>query len=202
MKVDKGFIEKHNIIIELENGKCEGNLEEYLEDYKMGGVWALFGKEFDNNDQWFCLQVAKTENIAGEIKRDISCLKSEIDPEKEKIEKNYVNQFGKHMFSYNEYPSSREYLYSEIAKIYKYLIFICVSKENDAAKRSAIETYFAWMARALYWRNGRAYKKEKNYSKDALDKIQSSKFMNINLDVTVQKNLDSFFEEFSNNKMD
>lgn len=198
MKVDKELIEKYNIIIELENGEWKGNLE----DYKMGGVWALFGKEFDNNDQWFCLQVAKTENIAGEIRTNISYLKPKMELEKRNIEKDYVNQFGKHMFSYNEYPSSREYLYSEIAENYKYLIFICVSKENDAAKRSAIETYFAWRTRALYWRNGRAYKEKKNYSEDVLDKIQSSKFVDINLDGTVQKKLDSFFEEFSNKKMD
>lgn len=198
MKKDKEFLEKYNIIIELENGEWEGNLE----DYKMGGVWALFGKESDKNVQWICLQVAKTENIAGEIKTDINCLKPRIDPEKRKIEKNYVNQFGKHMFSYNEYPSSREYLYSEIADKYKYLIFICVSKEKDAAKRLAIEKYFAWRARALYWRNGGAYKEEKDYSEDDLNKIQDGKFMDMNLDATIKKDLDSFFEEVSNMEID
>ena len=164
-----------------------------LEKYKKKGVWALFGKKFGENVPWICLQVAKTTNIADEIKKDINCLKPSIDEKIKENKKNYVNQFGNIMFEYNdyEYPSSREHLYNKIACEYNTLMFICVSEEDKSAKRLDIEKYFAWRARALYWRNGGPYKKEKNYSEDDLNKIQEDTFMDIKLDEKIKENLDS-----------
>lgn len=102
MEVYKEFLEKQNIIIKLEDEKWEGNLE----DYNIGGIWALFGKKSENNDTWFCLQVGQTENIADEIKADKKCLEAKkdgleadkkcLDPTIDKLRtKHYVNQFGK-----------------------------------------------------------------------------------------------------------
>ena len=189
-------LKKNGGVWDLFEKKPDENVQKKLEKYKKKGVWALFGKKFGENVPWICLQVAKTTNIADEIKKDINCLKPSIDEKIKENKKNYVNQFGNIMFEYNdyEYPSSREHLYNKIACEYNTLMFICVSEEANSAKRLDIEKYFAWRARALYWRNGGPYKKEKNYSEDDLNKIQEDTFMDIKLDEKIKKNLDSWFD--------
>lgn len=195
MEVDKEFLEKQDIIIKLEDEKWVGNLE----DYNLGGIWALFGKKAEDNDIWFCLHVGQTRNIADEISANIKCLDAELD---ELRIKHYVNQFGKEMFSYDEYPTCREQIYNKIMEEYEDLIFICVYKEDDNKKRIDIEKYYAWNTYPLYWRNGGPYKEAKNYSEAMLDKIKNEVINNMSLDDNIRKIIDSFLEHSSNKQIE
>lgn len=193
MKEDKGFIDKWNIIEYMEDKNWVGNLE----DYSIGGVWALFGKkkeETNKNDEWFCLQVAKTRDIEDEISEDMTYLKIKKHNEGEK---NYVNQFGEKMFDYTarEIVNSniREVEYSDIMSKYKNLLFICVCEESDKTKRTAIERYFAWNAHALYWRNGRPYKGAKYYPEKKLNEARIGINKKIGLNDDIKKDIDSFW---------
>ncbi|AQR93398.1 hypothetical protein [Clostridium saccharoperbutylacetonicum] len=193
MEVDKRFLDEQDIITELNNPERERNLE----DYNIGGVWALFGKKKrKNNNTWFCLQVAQTGNIKKEIIADIKCLESKTDMKRKK--KSYVNQFGEEMFFYYEYPSCREQLYNEIMKKYESLVFICVCKGDDIPERKKIEKYFAWNAHALYWRNGGAYTEAKNYQESKLNEMKKEIINEIinnkDLDNVIPKIRDLFFK--------
>lgn len=112
----------------------------------------------------------------------------------EKIEKNYINQFGRFMFSYNVFPSSRAFLYNDIAKKYKKLKFICVSMEENLKIRSDIEMFFAWKSKPLYWRNGGPFKVEQTLD-DVLEQIENDKLRNLDIDEELKKELKSILSE-------
>ena len=69
---------------------CDLHNEIELNEYrKQAGVWALYAKK---NNLWECVQVAKTDNIASEIRIDIERIKNEV--EEKPVKKTYYNQFG------------------------------------------------------------------------------------------------------------
>lgn len=164
---------KIEIILELDDKGWNGDLKQF----QTAGVWALFGKKKKEIKNWDCLQVAKTINIAKEIKADKDCLVSETNLKNRK--KKYINQFGNEMFSFETSPSCREFLYNKIAKEYEFLKFICISREEKAEVRTDIEMYFSWKVRPLYWRNGGTYKEDKNFSEEILKEIEKDKLKNI-----------------------
>ncbi|HFR3775175.1 TPA: hypothetical protein ACHVGQ_001414 [Streptococcus suis] len=138
-----------------------------IEKFAIPGVWTLFGKrklissENDSisiDDRYYCLQVASTKNIKDEILKDKELLKTQIctDP----VIKNYVNQFKEKLFEYPEYPSVREYLYSEISQYFSKdaIVFLLICQEDNSDVRKKIEKVFAHKTKAIYWRNGGSFK--------------------------------------------
>lgn len=188
LTVSKEFFEKSDIkIIEI-NFSSETNNWQYapdnnsLETYKkINGVWALFGEE--KNEKWSCLQVAKTTDIGKEIESDIACLKKELIPTINEIDRvNYINRFGRKIFEHKEYtyPSVREFVYNDIAKKYDHLIFVCVGKTDNEVEKRAMEVYFAWKTKAIYWRNGRKHIKEPEFADKEFEKREENILSNIN----------------------
>ncbi|MBA4698452.1 MAG: hypothetical protein H2212_03380 [Ruminococcus sp.] len=191
MEVHKETLEQQDIIVKQESERWEGNLK----GYKIGGIWALFGRKPESNDTWFCLQVGQTKNISVEISADIKYLDIKTNQVKKKC---YVNQFGKEIFHYDEYPSYQELLYKKIRAEYENLIFICIYKEEDIEKRRDIEKYFAWNAYPLYWRNGGSYREKKEYSEDELAQIKNGFLSDIKLNDDIRKTIDSFLKDSLN----
>lgn len=188
MKISKAFFEDKNIITELEDGNWKGNME----SYKIGGVWALYGEKNESSDEWICLQVGQTINIAVEIEADIERMKQKInDPRK----KSYVNQFGKELFCYDEYFSVQEILYTKIITEYKQLKFLCVYETSNSEIRKNIEKYFAWNTYPLYWRNGGPYRKDKEYSESKLKEMKDNVISGIKLENDILKKINLFFEQ-------
>lgn len=149
----------------------------------------MLGKSKDK-EQWFCLQVAKTTNIAKEIASDITCMQ-EINSTG--TEKNYVNQFGKFRFSHAKNDFVRDIEYSEIRRKYKDLIFVCVCLEDNNKMKSQVEKYFAWKTQALYWRNGRPYKNEKAISVNYLKEVRNNVCLG---DAKIKKDIDNFLLKY------
>lgn len=192
-------IGEHNVkILEIEDNQFKGigNLDTSLEKFKkVSGVWAILGKETEKNDKWIWLQVAKTNDIAWEIKRDIERLNTKLEEKIIILKKDYYNRFNQKMFRYTDYlcTSSKEYLYHEIASKYKYLKFILVGLAEDDYTRTGIEVYFAWKTRALYWRNGRSFKKDYKFSEEDI-LIEQKKQLN-KISSQIKKDIDIFFEK-------
>lgn len=139
-----------------------GEGEEIIARYKnVPGVWILVGRRKVTGKPCLeCLQVAKCNDIGGEINRDTFYLKAE---KSEPVPKDYVNQFGEHIFEYREYPNRAKLLYKDIAENYKDLIFICVAygdELKDDSLRKDIEKYVAYRTLCRYWVNGGQYKKK------------------------------------------
>lgn len=128
--------------------------DETIKAYMLYGVWVLFG--YKENESWKCLQVGQANNIGKEILSDINCILGNIEFD---IERQYVNQFGEIVkgYTYHIYLTPREQIYRQIGKEYNRFIFVCVCCDDKVNKR-AIEKYVAWKFRALFWRNGRAFK--------------------------------------------
>ena len=197
--VSKEFLEKSNIkIIEIKYN-LKTNVWQYLPDKnlletykKVNGVWAMFGEE--KNKKWSCLQVAKTTDIRKEIKSDIVCLKKELIPTIKEIDgANYINRFGRKIFENKEYiyTSVEEFVYNDIAKKYDHLIFVCVGKTENEEEKRAMEVYFAWKTKAIYWRNGNKYKGEPEFVyKDFVNREE--KILN-NINYEIKKNLNERF---------
>lgn len=186
------------------SGKQENNIET---PYKNApGVWILLGKEQDNTPL-VCLQVGQSKNIGGEIDRDISYLNDEpLEP----TSKEYVNQFGKRMFSYEEYPNRTKILYNKIAEKYNYFIFVCIAQgeglKHDSLRKD-IEKYIAYKTSCLYWVNGGQYKKEKNEQeieliKRACKEECAALFENIKRDYENADILNKFLDELTAGKID
>ena len=139
-----------------------GEGKEIIAWYKnVPGVWILVGRRKVTGKPCLeCLQVAKCKDIGGEIDRDTRYLKAEKFESEEKI---YVNQFGEHIFKYDEYPNRAKWLYKNIAENYKDLIFICVAygdELKDDGLRKDIEKYVAYRTLCRYWVNGGQYKEK------------------------------------------
>ncbi|EOT40435.1 hypothetical protein [Enterococcus columbae] len=86
-----------------------------LDGLNVSGVWELIGQKAD---QWYWLQLAGTDNMKVEIKKDWQLLLSDSKTDRKDIF--YVNQFKKKLFSYPDHPSIREYLYSDYIKFRRY----------------------------------------------------------------------------------
>ncbi|HFU4204666.1 TPA: hypothetical protein ACGO8I_000358 [Streptococcus suis] len=138
-----------------------------IETFAIPGVWALFGKrkltssENDSisiDDRYYCLQVATTKNIKDEVLKDRELLETQICTKP--VKKNYVNQFKEKLFEYPEYPSVREYLYSEISQHFSKddFVFLLICQEDNSDVRKKIEKVFAHKTKAIYWRNGGSFK--------------------------------------------
>lgn len=159
------------VIIELDNGKR--NSTDNLDKCKgKSGVWALIGKNCEK-DRWICLNVGINKNIGNEICQDIEYMniKNKI------ISKNYINQFGESLFSYDDYANNpcRSKLYKEIKEKYSKLRFICIGWcIDDKKEREKIEGHFAWMTRAKYWRNGGPFKDDPAKKKYNFDEIEAN----------------------------
>ena len=70
-----------------------------INNFNMPGVWALFGKRNDDNDnKWYCLQVGQTACIKNEIQKDMKLLNEKLNNNGTEIP--YVNQFGEELFLY------------------------------------------------------------------------------------------------------
>lgn len=157
---------KENVIAQW-NEQSE-KVELIIKPEKVPGVWILIGKEKKRyKSPWVCLQVAQTKNSGREIVKDISYLNlkdKNNQPVQISNEKNYVNQFGEFMFSYDEQLNRRKILYKKIDEKYEFLTFICVAYgeglEDDKLRKN-IEKYVAYKTLCLYWVNGRPYKKGK-----------------------------------------
>ena len=132
--------------------------EANINNYKDGGVWALFGKrKIASDNKWYCLQVASTRCIYEEIKKDYILLEKEEIECAEAIP--YINYFGEKVFSYPAHPTTREYLYTQyIKELFEDFKFVIVCIENDIDKRKEIERAIAINTKAIFWRNGRPYK--------------------------------------------
>lgn len=141
--------------------------DENIKKYQSPGVWALFGQNEEKT--WLCLQVGQSNNIGLEIKSDIQCISGNI---KEQTKKAYINQFGNVVngYEYNIYLTPREQIYKKIGEKYKEFVFICICC-GDAYKnnKKLIEKYVAWKLRALFWRNGGAFKYQKNNIEEPKD---------------------------------
>lgn len=130
--------------------------DEELRNYQFPGVWVLFGRNKGN--PWLCLQVGQSNNIGIEIKSDIQCIVGNIE---EQTKRTYINQFGKAVkgYEYTIYLTPREQIYKKLGERYKDFAFICIccgaAYKDD---KKLIEKYVAWKLRALFWRNGGAYK--------------------------------------------
>lgn len=157
----------------------ESNIEELSrkvlcnEIYNRPGVWALYGKK--NEEQWTCLEVAKTANIKTEINSAIYIL---ITPENPKCKKctetyrakrkfeNISAEFNVHkckrcehtdnlrLKSWKRNPRYIDKYKHMIEQGYKRLKFICVcmSEEmyNDKSRKE-VERNYAKENTPLYW---------------------------------------------------
>ena len=134
----------------------ENNIHKY---FNKSGIWILLGMAFDD-DKFVSLNVGKSKAMGQEILYDISCLnhlKISDDGERD-----YINQFGESCkFKWNT-GLTQEYLYPNLAKIYKKLLFIKVvdaGKNDTDTELRAKEKVLAEKYHALYWRNGKVYDK-------------------------------------------
>lgn len=149
------------------------NMKESVEQARLGkgnvsGVWALFGKSKHNPQDWICLQVAKAKDIFAEVKVDCNLINS--SDEICLSERTYINQFGEKCFPYYEYSSCRKQLYRSIRDTFSDLTFVCVGLEDDSKARAKLESDFAWLTCAKFWRNGGSFKEERNnYYQDTYD---------------------------------
>lgn len=144
-------------IVEIE--KLKDISKESLSDCKTYGVWGLLGRKKD--EQWKWLQVGQSNNIGLEIISDVQCISGEITQDNDR---SYINQFGQVVngYTYNVYLSAREQIYKCIGENFTDFIFVCVCcGEEYKDSKMAIEKYVAWKTRALFWRNGRAFKEPK-----------------------------------------
>ena len=177
------------VIVDLKNGEISGSNN--LENYKqISGVWALIGRN-NEEDNWVCLNVGVNKDISTEISLDIEYMniKNKI------IRKNYTNQFGEKLFSYNdyEYDYYRSEIYKDIKEKYTKLRFICVGWcIDDNGERKKIEKHFAWMTRAKYWRNGRPYKNMPEKGKCDFDEIEAKHVNDNNLKQKLQKIIEKY----------
>ena len=135
--------------------------EENMKPYMSHGVWILFGRK--KEQLWTCLQIGQSSNIGLEIISDVECLsgKRKISEDKTKC---YINQFGKVVkgYEYHVYSTPREQIYTKMGKEYKEFVFVCICcGKNYKDNKKLIEKYAAWKLRALFWRNGRPFKVEK-----------------------------------------
>lgn len=141
--------------------------DESLKKYKAPGVWVLFGRNEDKI--WLCLQVGQSNDIGSEIKSDVQCISGNI---KEQTNRTYINQFGNVVngYRYNIYLTPREQIYKQIGEKYLEFVFICICCGNDCKdKKKSIEKYVAWKFRALFWRNGGAFKNQNDNVKEPQD---------------------------------
>lgn len=190
LTVPNTFFEELDIIIET-NYNFEIKDWQYLPDKnsletykKVNGVWAMFGEE--KNKVWSCLQVAKTTDIGKEIKSDIVCLKKELISTIKEIDRvNYINQFGRKIFTHKEYiyTSVKEFVYNNIAKKYNHLIFVCVGKTDNEEEKRAMEIYFAWKTKAIYWRNGNKYREEPEFVAEDFKNREEAILNNIDCEI-------------------
>ena len=177
------------VIIELNNG--ERNSTDNLDKCKgKSGVWALIGKKSEE-DEWICLNVGVNKDIGKEICLDIEYMniKNKI------ISKNYINQFGELIFSYNnyEYDHYRSEIYKDIKEKYSKLRFICIGWcIDDNKERRKIEGHFAWMTRAKYWRNGGPFQNVPEKVEYDFDKIESEHVYDNNLKQKLQKIIEKY----------
>lgn len=126
---------------------------EYTMSGKASGVWCLLGEKADS---LIVVQVGQSKNIKAEITADIKLLNSKP----ECVEKDYINQCGKKVFSYIEYPSVRELVYEKIRNDYNNLMFVVIYEADNVKNIKMIESYFAYSSEALFWRNGKPFTNE------------------------------------------
>lgn len=154
----------------IEIDELQDITDESIKGYMSHGVWVLFGRK--EEQLWICLQVGQSYNIGSEIVSDVKCLSGEIEVRKEE----YINQFGNIVkgYEYYVYLTPREQIYKKIGEEYNDFVFACICcGENYKDNKKAIEKYAAWKLRALFWRNGRPFKKvpENVEEPEDIDKI-------------------------------
>lgn len=138
-----------------------GDIEKRINEIKgKSGVWFLLGRE-NESSPLVCLQVAQKDNIGNEIENDVRYLRTKVlKPGK----KEYVNQFGEKQFDYEDWGQYRaRKLYYNIAHKYSDLTFVCIWDEKifeDKSNRELLEKYIAYKTKAVFWVNGRPFKKE------------------------------------------
>ncbi len=131
--------------------ECNGIQKEEFKTECIGlkGIWALYGK--NENSEYECLNVGKSQNIGDEIVFDLGCY--HFIPFREDGTKLYINQSREYCgFKYKP-RHVQEYLYPYIASKYSCIKFVYVGKENDMAQ----EKKYAEKNHAVFWRNGRPY---------------------------------------------
>lgn len=194
-------------IREIDTTKWSEEKENNIAQYKnVPGVWILVGKE-QANTPLVCLQVAQTKDIGREVARDISYLKTEAS---HSAPKEYVNQFGECMFSYENYPSRTEILYKKMAEKYRHFALICVAhgeKLKDDRLRKNIEKYVAYKTLCPYWVNGGQYKKKDDEEvksiKEACKEECDTLFEKIKSDYQEKANsLNQFLDDFINGEIE
>lgn len=165
------IVEPHFIEREMLKDITEENMKAYMSH----GVWALFGRK--KEQLWTCLQVGQSGNIGSEIISDVECLSGKRAV-REDEEYSYINQFGNVVegYGYYVYLTPREQIYKKIGEEYNDFVFVCICcGENYKDNKKSIEKYAAWKLRALFWRNGRPFKKvrEDVEEPEDIDKIDS-----------------------------
>ena len=159
-------MDKNNIIYsKLGDGTEINNIWNYI---CKQGVWALYGKK-DLNSKYICLNVGKSVDIGREILYDVACM--HFLTQSGNGTQEYINQFGEYQGFNSESGWTQEYLYP-ILDEYVEKIFVYVYDKSC----SQHEKEFAWLTKAKYWRNGKAFTKEKdNYYEENKKEVLKDK---------------------------
>lgn len=172
--------------------KFQDVTDESIKDYMSYGVWVLFG--YKESESWKCLQVGQSNNIGIEILSDINCISGNIEID---TKRQYVNQFGEIVegYEYHIYLTPREQIYRQIGTEYNGFIFVCICCGNNYKdNKRAIEKYVAWKFRALFWRNGRAFKHPQKNINEPQDVG--------NIDPSIKDAVDMLVEQYDKQKLE
>lgn len=149
------------------------NAEIDKQGYSKPGVWALYGRKL--NEEWKCLEVAKTADIYDEIQSAIYILTTPDDeickkcndthPASRKFEE-YSAKFDIHnckscshtsnlrIESWKRNPRYIDKYKDMLKQEYIEYKFVCVNKSEDMqdnSKREVVERQYATDHQALYW---------------------------------------------------
>lgn len=134
-----------------------GIIKDYEPNHKVQDntkrLWAIFGNNSNDSDDWFCLEVGSSININIELKENLNAMKSKPSrPKKSTLFHKDVYEFDtymdKHSVKYRAmYNMCENFIIYEI-NVDKYL------KNIDYGSYDPInyaEVKFAWETKAMFW---------------------------------------------------